>query len=213
MNISSNTKEQLRCKDCGFVQAEGAWEDAMDRQSKAMGGGGFVNINAEPQCLRCGKTCLGEVQSVQFEGKTVKEAQAAAAAAVFASFIYASKVTRTMEEVIAEGEGEDANTAIEAAKARVKALDAFDVSPAEIIQIAEKGLVDVEAQTEMEVRKNLMALPRGATLEKLDCVISPEGGFLGIGKKKGLWKVYWSKLYKARISYKLPAQITVWYSV
>lgn len=51
-------KPKLKCRSCGHVQREGDWDDAMDRQAKAAGSGGFVNINARPQCLRCGRTDL-----------------------------------------------------------------------------------------------------------------------------------------------------------
>ena len=53
--------EKVRCKSCGNVQEEGAWEAEMDRRAKAMGSKGFVNINAKEQCLRCGKTELEPV--------------------------------------------------------------------------------------------------------------------------------------------------------
>lgn len=49
---------KLKCRNCGHVQKEGDWEDAMDRRAKEMGSGGFVNINARPQCLGCGSTNL-----------------------------------------------------------------------------------------------------------------------------------------------------------
>jgi hypothetical protein len=51
-------KSKFRCKSCGHIQEEGDWEDAMNRQAKAMGSKGFVNISAEPQCLNCGVTQL-----------------------------------------------------------------------------------------------------------------------------------------------------------
>ena len=47
-------KAKLKCRNCGHVQREGDWEDAMDRQAKGMGQAGFVNINARPECVRCG---------------------------------------------------------------------------------------------------------------------------------------------------------------
>lgn len=47
-------EDMLRCKVCGNTQRKGDWEKAMDAQAKRMGMRGFVNIGAEPQCLKCG---------------------------------------------------------------------------------------------------------------------------------------------------------------
>ena len=46
-------EKMLRCKVCGHTQRNGDWEKAMDAQAKRMGMTGFVNIGAEPQCLKC----------------------------------------------------------------------------------------------------------------------------------------------------------------
>jgi hypothetical protein len=216
MGTSSESKPKLRCKSCGHVQEKGDWEAAMDRQAKAMGSAGFHNISARPQCISCGGTSLARLQSKQFEGKTVEEARAAAATLGIAdSNIYTSEVRRTVKEVVEESVGIDDNAAIEAVKvkASIPVPDAFDIHSAEIVQHAEKGVAEVEAQTDFKARLNWLAkAPPDATLEMLECQVAPKDGFLGIGRKKGLWKVHWSRLAKARISYKLPAQVTVTYT-
>ncbi len=51
-------KSKLRCRSCGHVQKDRAWEKEMDRIAKAMGQRGFVNLGARPQCLSCGSTDL-----------------------------------------------------------------------------------------------------------------------------------------------------------
>lgn len=61
MSTASGSNSNLKCKACGHVQEKGAWEAAMDRQAKARGSKGFVNINAKPQCLQCGQTQLERV--------------------------------------------------------------------------------------------------------------------------------------------------------
>lgn len=47
-------RPKLRCEVCGNIQLDGDWEKAMDAQAKATGSRGFINIGAEPQCLKCG---------------------------------------------------------------------------------------------------------------------------------------------------------------
>ena len=54
-------KAKLRCQVCGHIQHKGDWEKAMDVQAKAMGARGFVNLGAEPQCLKCGSRELRDL--------------------------------------------------------------------------------------------------------------------------------------------------------
>ena len=70
-------KGMLRCKVCGHTQRNGDWEKAMDAQAKAMGARGFVNIGAEPQCLKCGARELIDLSrpvSIEEEPEFVTEA-------------------------------------------------------------------------------------------------------------------------------------------
>ena len=52
---------ELRCQACGNSQRKGDWESAMNTQAKAVGARGFVNLGAEPQCLKCGSRELSDL--------------------------------------------------------------------------------------------------------------------------------------------------------
>jgi len=54
---------RYKCNSCGHLQADGAWEKAMDAQAKAMGRKGFVNLSASPECLNCGSTDLIDLRN------------------------------------------------------------------------------------------------------------------------------------------------------
>ena len=115
-----------------------------------------------------------KLKSQKFEGKTVEEAQAAAAMPGIApEKIYDVKVTRTDKERTATGKSKSANAAIEAAKSRIKS-QAFDIRTAEILQEGQEGVVEIQTQTETEARDQwLSKAPKGATLEAFDCVVAP----------------------------------------
>jgi hypothetical protein len=153
-----------------------------------------------------------QLKSQRFEGKTVEEAKAAVAlSGIPQEQIHDLEVTRNVQDATVEGEGKSIEAAIEAARTRVPS-QAFDVSSAEIIQQGQEGIVEIQAQTETEARERWkIQTPQAAALETFKCEVQPKDGFLGIGKKQGLWKAYWSKPFKARISYKVPAQVTVKY--
>ena len=53
----------LRCNNCGAQQRQGDWERAMDVRARAMGSGGFVNLSAPEQCLKCGSTDLADASA------------------------------------------------------------------------------------------------------------------------------------------------------
>jgi len=158
------------------------------------------------------------IKSQRYKCKTVEVAQAleAVRTAVVASGIasqriYGLEVIRAAQELCTEGEGNSTSTAIEAAKARVP-QDAFDVRTAQIVQQSQEETVEIQALSETQARQRAgTQAPQGAKIEIVNCIIEPKGGFLGIGKKEGFWKVRWSKPFRARISYKSPAVAVVWY--
>ena len=77
-DMSLKKKEiMLRCEVCGHTQHKGDWEEAMDAQAKRMGARGFVNLGAEPQCLKCGSrelTDLSRVVPTEEEPKFITDA-------------------------------------------------------------------------------------------------------------------------------------------
>ena len=60
---ATKQKQRYKCNSCGSLQADGAWEKAMDAQAKATGMQGFVNIGASPECLNCGSLDLTDLQN------------------------------------------------------------------------------------------------------------------------------------------------------
>jgi hypothetical protein len=150
--------------------------------------------------------------SKQFEGRSEEEAKAAAIAAVSSDRVYYMGVTQRVRKNSVVGEGKTADLAVETARARVPP-GAFDASPGEITQEGQNGTVELRAYSEEEARRTWTADVRApASLENLECVIAPTKGFLGMGKKHGLWRAHWSSPYRAEVSFKLPAVVTVRYT-
>lgn len=65
---------RYKCNSCGHLQADGAWEKAMDAQAKAMGRKGFFNLSASPECLNCGSTDLIDLRNPPTEKKQKQKA-------------------------------------------------------------------------------------------------------------------------------------------
>ncbi len=149
----------------------------------------------------------------QFPGKTGEEGLAAAQAAGIAEErIRAAKVTAPERQAQSEGFGATVEAAIEAARSTIP-LGAFDIWPPEVVVTGQQGIVEVQAQTEAEAGAQWKAsAPSGAKLESLKCETVPKGGVIGMGRKPGTWKAYWSTPFRARVVYRLPPQVTVLYT-
>lgn len=149
------------------------------------------------------------LKSQQFEGRTVEEAKAAAANAIPAEKVREMEVTRHPQKKTIDGEGKDAEAAIQAAKAKVPA-GAFDIGPAQITREGQRGTVEIQAYSEVEARRAWKSrVPAEASLEKMECLLAPSSGFLGLGKKPGSWRAHWYTPFRAQISLQLPAVVTV----
>lgn len=160
---------------------------------------GLVPLRATP---------IIQIQSKQFEGRTVEEAKAAASA-IPSEKVCDLQVTRDVQEKAAEGEGKDAEAAVKATRAKVP-TGAFDVGSAEITSQGQRGTVEIQAYSETEARRTWKSrAPAEASLEKMECLLAPSKGFLGVGKKQGSWRAHWFIPFKAKVSFKLPAVVTV----
>jgi len=184
--------------------------DAMERISFAL----FMDKSRWWKCNKCAKVQtykLTPMSSKQFKGKTLQEAKTAAMTAIPKEKIVALDVTQDIREKTVEGEGKSAPAAIEDTRARLPS-GAFDISPGEIVQEAQHGTVEVQAYSEEEVCKvSKRSMPRGASCEEMKRVLAPSKGLLGIGRKQGFWKVRWSTKFIAKVSFKMPAVVTVWF--
>lgn len=167
-----------------------------------------------PNCASRLEEFLGPTLKTQkYYGESVDEAMAAAEAAATAlDNVQEIKVTRNVQDETAHGKGRDANAAIEDARRRVPS-DLFSrSSSAEIIQTGERGTEEIQAQTAAIARQQWRSrAPEGATLDGLECKIAPRSGFLGLGKKPGVWKANWSTPFRAQISYTVKAEVTLTY--
>lgn len=154
-------------------------------------------------------TPTAKTQSRIFQGESVQEAEEAAKAQIPEDQIVSLDVKREVKEDRAEGEGRNTSEAIEQAKAHLPS-EAFDVGEAEIIREGLNGVVEVSAYSEDDARVAWKSkAPEGASLESIECSLTPKKGFLGLGKQNGTWKVNWSLPYLARVSFKTPAEVTV----
>jgi len=165
---------------------------------------GRVPLRATPISLPSIKT-----ESRTFKGESAQEAKEAAKAEIPEDQIISLDVTRDAKEDTAKAEGKNSSEAIEQAKARVPS-EAFDVGDAKIIRDRRSGVVEVSAYSENEALVAWKSsAPKDVYLENLQCTLEPKKGFLGLGKKKGTWKVNWSLAFLASVSFKMPAEVTV----
>jgi tetratricopeptide (TPR) repeat protein len=101
-----------------------------------------------------------------------------------------------------EGEGKNADAAIEAAKQQIPA-GALDIGRAEITREGKDGVLEIRAFSAEEVHQVWSkSRPEGAILERVESVVNPSNGFFGIGRKLGVLNAYWVIPYKAKISFR-----------
>jgi hypothetical protein len=119
----------------------------------------------------------------EFTGTTEEEARAAAAAAgIPPEKITELRLTGAVRSESLSGEGPDAEAARKAVRGRV---------PSTPSEVGEPGILAIGAKGEPD--------------------LAPKGGFLGIGKKPGRWNISWSTPFRARISFKSAAKVTLTY--
>jgi hypothetical protein len=190
-SLSVGQPRWWRCRGCGTVQ--------------------IYELVRTPKKSAADKTA--ELPSQKFKGKTEEEAKAAAMAAFPEERIVSLKTTKGRKRTI-QKQGESAEAAIEAVKAGVPS-DVSDVSPAEIIEQGRRGTVELLADSKDDAsrrwRHKLQWGVKGASCDLVECVRAPVKGIFGIGAKQGMWRVHWSTKFEARISFRTPVVVTVWY--
>lgn len=172
------------------------------------------------------------IKSQAFYGKTEEEAKAAVkAAGISADQIKEITLTHAVGLSTVGAQGADETQAITAAQKQIPS-NAFEIGAAQIVEPLQTGVIELQAETEKDAREQCRFLtnseltgltkeqaaerrkgrmPYGASLDRLECVAAPRKGLLGIGKKAGVWKAYWSIPCRVQISYKTPAEVTVTY--
>jgi len=165
--------------------------------------------------------------SKRFAGKTIKEAEAAASAAIpkeeIVEFRTVKDVKNTAITVTKYGEEET----IKAANGSLRGIARehekrgsfiFDIGPVIIVEKGTKGTFETQAYSEMEAYgifnewSRHQDRPKSPHFDELKCSSAPTKGFAGIGKKKGLWKVHWSTTpFTAEIKYREAAVVETKY--
>lgn len=144
-----------------------------------------------------------------FLGRTEKQARDAAAKGMPSPRVHDIRVTQKVRTKSATAARKTAEGALKASRDKVPD-DAFDVSEGEIVQEADQGTVKAEAYSQEDAQELCkQAAPTGASVKEATCVTEPSKGFLGVGKKPGVWQADWSKPFRAKVTYKLPAEVTV----
>jgi hypothetical protein len=153
-----------------------------------------------------------QVKERHFYGLTEEEAQTAASQSGIArEKIKEIKVTRLLKDDSATAKGKEASAAFESAKKKVPS-EAFEISKPELVQSGDQGSVEILDETEAGARKQCITkVPKNASIDGITCTTPPKAGFLGIGKKLGVYVVKWSIPFCARITYKLPVRVSVSY--
>lgn len=74
----------------------------------------------------------------------------------------------------------------------------------------ETGTLDIEAFSEHEALLTYThgsAEPEGALLASQWCVSQPQKGFIGFGKRPGVWRFRWRVPFRVSVKYLLPAKV------
>jgi hypothetical protein len=147
-----------------------------------------------------------------FKGQSIEEIKEAAKAEIPENRIVSFDIKCDAKDYWIKGEGKSPDEALERASERIP-RDAFEKTEPEITREGSRGIVEVSAYSEDETRIDWASnAPENAGFEKLECILPPQKGFIGLGRKKGIWKVHWSLSYIARVSFKKPAEVTVYYN-
>jgi hypothetical protein len=151
-----------------------------------------------------------QLESRKLSGKTEEEAlDEVVSSGIARESIHEIRTTRPEREKVAEGEGNNPEEAIANAKSDIPP-DAVDIGPPEMVREAEHGTVEIQAQSEEEARERWESQKaKDATLDDLICMTQPRRGFIGIGRRLGIWEVTWSRPSVVRFSYRVPAEVSV----
>lgn len=138
-----------------------------------------------------------------FAGATIEEVSAAVMSVIPEDRIDRMQ-PRDFESRTIQADGNTSKEAINNVKKLIP-KEAFEIGKIRIDSEGQLGSDDIEANSENEARNVWQSLPKErAFIKEIKAVSLPKNGFLGFGKKKGIWKVAWSVPYIAKVSFKLP---------
>ncbi len=75
--------------------------------------------------------------------------------------------------------------------------------------MASNGSTEIQASTEQIARQQWVRTQTGATLDAVECLVTPRRAFFGLWGRLGRWKFQWSKPVEVEVSYSLRQEVTV----
>lgn len=163
-------------------------------------------------CRKCGREQSYRfiaTKTIQVEGKTIAEAKAIAESRLSDGKIILLKVVQNPGAKVVQAHGRTDDEALASARTRVP-NGACEVGQAVLREPCRSGSLRIEAYAEKDVTEACRAnAPAGASVVATKCEVVPKKGFLGIGRKKGVWTVSWSTQALAEVSVALSAVIEI----
>ncbi len=151
------------------------------------------------------------LESRQFEDITSENAKAKALTTCVDKNIYDVIINRNAKKETSQENGRTLDQARDVARSRIPS-GAIEISSMEIVQQADKGVIQIEAQTQFEAESKLKDSIKHTVISyNTECLVVPKEGFLGFGKKPGQWRIHWEKSFIVRFTYTLPALVTIRY--
>ncbi len=118
---------------------------------------------------------------------------------------------RYPKTIVREGEGKTYEEALASSKSYMPS-DAIEFSKPEILQTGDEGVTEISAQDKnLALNKYSETTGGNRRSYKLECLLEPNPGFLGLGKKPGIWKFHWQQPVVVRCSYLIPANVLARY--
>ncbi|MBZ5563132.1 MAG: hypothetical protein LAP13_12020 [Acidobacteriia bacterium] len=163
-------------------------------------------------CARDMETYLHPRSTRMFYGATVEEAKGAAVSEGIPAESGLVEVQPATEEVV-YGYGQDAEGAMISARGKISPDRPFDIGKQEITREGQTGQCEIEGYSfEGACKAWESRAPKFAELYNHSCLVEPKTNFLGTKRTPGRWKIDWRVTFEAKVSYKLPARMTVRYT-
>jgi hypothetical protein len=146
---------------------------------------------------------------VTFQGKTLEEAKAVAREIMPKDIDFSIVTSDDVQLKTILAKGETSTIAVKTCYSLIPP-NAFDISEVEISKIGQTDTIDLREYSQSKAYEALsIKMPTGRFIDKLSCNVRPKKGFLGFGRRKGTWRVHWFTYFEAKVTFKIPATVTV----
>ena len=160
-------------------------------------------------CAREMETYLDPRSTRVFYGATVEEAKGAAVSEGIPAETGLVEVQPATEEVV-YGYGQDAEGAMISARGKISPDRPFDIGKQQITRKGQTGQCEIEGYSfEGACKAWESKAPKFAEVYNHSCLVKPKTNLLGTKTTPGRWKIDWRITFEAKVSYKLPARVTV----